>query len=79
VSAIPLSRLGVGLTARIERIELADEFTARLRALGLAPGESVGLMRQAPWSGPLHLRLGTTEVMLRGDQARHIWVTPTSD
>lgn len=79
MSDIPLPRLGVGQTARIERIELGAEFTARLRALGLAPGQCIGLMRQAPWNGPLHLRLGTTEIMLRCEQARHIFVTPSGD
>lgn len=79
MSNIPLARLGVGQKALIERIELGSELTARLRALGLAPGQLIGLMRQAPWNGPLHLRLGTTEIMLRQDQARHIFVSPSSD
>jgi ferrous iron transport protein A len=79
VSVIPLPRLSVGQTARIERIDLGQEFTARLRALGMAPGQSIALIRQAPCNGPLHLRLGTTEIMLRRDQACSIHVTPSSD
>lgn len=79
MTPIPLTQLEVGLPGRIERVGLDGEFSARLRALGLSPGQTIDVMRQAPWHGPLHLRIGTTEFMLRTEQARHIWVTPTRD
>jgi ferrous iron transport protein A len=76
LSTTSLSRLGTGQSARIESLHFNAEFTARLRALGLSEGQTVRILRQASWGGPLHLALGLTEVMLRPSEAHAIQVTP---
>jgi ferrous iron transport protein A len=76
LSITPLSHLSAGQSARIESLHFNAEFTARLRALGLSEGQTVCVLRQANWGGPLHLRLGLTEVMLRSSEAHGIQVTP---
>jgi ferrous iron transport protein A len=37
----------------------------RLSALGFRVGRQVTLVRRAWFSGPLHVRIGTTEIMVR--------------
>jgi ferrous iron transport protein A len=76
LSITPLSSLSAGQSARIESLHFNAEFTARLRALGLGEGQTVRVLRQANWGGPLHLSLGLTEVMLRSSEAHAIQVTP---
>ncbi len=46
----------------------------RLAALGLRPGRPLRLMRRGALAGPLHLRLGTTDVILRRHHAHTILV-----
>lgn len=46
----------------------------RLEALGLQPGQVVQVLRRAPWSGPIHLQVGMTELMLRRRDASRIQV-----
>jgi len=43
-----------------------------MKALGLTPGRQVTLLRRAPFGGPLHLRIGPTELMIRRIDARAI-------
>ncbi len=76
LSTTPLSQLHPGQSARIEHLKFNPEFTARLRALGLSEGQTVRVLRQAHWGGPLHVCLGLTEVMLRRSEAQDIQVTP---
>jgi Fe2+ transport system protein FeoA len=44
----------------------------RMAALGLVPGRRVQMLRRAPFGGPLHLRIGPTELMIRRIDARGI-------
>ena len=44
----------------------------RMAALGLTPGRRVAVLRRAPFGGPLHLRIGPTELMIRRSDARAI-------
>jgi len=46
----------------------------RLAALGLRPGRPLRLIRRGALAGPLHLRLGTTDVILRRHHAHAILV-----
>lgn len=41
-----------------------------LESCGLWPGREVEVLRQAPWGGPLHVRVGTAEFLLRRDLAK---------
>ena len=44
----------------------------RMAALGLIPGKRVVMLRRAPFGGPLHLRIGPTELMIRRADARAV-------
>jgi ferrous iron transport protein A len=44
----------------------------RLKALGLGQGQRIHLLRRAWMAGPLHVRVGMTELMLRRVDANHI-------
>jgi ferrous iron transport protein A len=46
----------------------------RLEALGIKPGQQVKVLRRGWWSGPIHLRVGMTELMLRRIDAARIEV-----
>jgi ferrous iron transport protein A len=46
----------------------------RLEALGIKPGQQVRVLRRGWWSGPIHLRVGMTELMLRRVDAAHVVV-----
>lgn len=69
-----LSKLKTGQTATIMAIHVDSAFRYRLNALGFKIGKPLSVLRSAPFSGPLHLRLGNTEVMLRKDDAALIEV-----
>ena len=69
-----LSTLTVGQSATIQALHVDADFQHRLQALGFRLGHTLTLLRTAPFNGPLHLRLGNTEVMLRRSDAKHITV-----
>lgn len=41
-------------------------------ALGLRSGREVAVIRRARMGGPLHIRIGTTDLMMRRSEARLI-------
>ena len=57
--------LGPGATATVASLAAERGLRARLEALGLRPGQTVQVLRRGSWSGPLHIRVGMTELMLR--------------
>ncbi len=59
----------------IVSIEAEESLYHRLAALGLRPGKKLRLLRRAPFGGPLQIRVGMTEVMLRPREARCVRVT----
>lgn len=66
---IPLSRLAPGEQGIIASIEGPEGLRQRLGALGFRAGRGILLLRRARLRGPLHVRLGTTEVALRPAEA----------
>ena len=71
---LKLSQLPLGQNAIIAAIE-ADEFLFhRLSALGFRVGKPLSIIRRANFNGPLHVRLGTTDVILRITDAARIQV-----
>lgn len=75
--SIPLSALNAGDTATIVSIHAEEALHQRLLALGFRSGKQVQLVRQASFSGPLQVRIGTTDVMLRRGEAAKITVCRT--
>jgi len=69
-----LSSLKVGEVAVIANLMAETGLHHRLLALGIRPGRQVSLLRRAWFSGPLHLRVGTTELMLRHQDAQQVHV-----
>lgn len=71
-----LEGLPCGQSASIEGLSVGAELHIRLAALGLQPGKLVQVIRRASLGGPLHVRVGTTEIILRRKEAAQIVVNP---
>lgn len=71
-NALDLEALPCGQRARIEGMTVESELHARLSALGLRRGKSIEVVRRAVLGGPLHVRVGTTEIILRRQEAARI-------
>ena len=69
-----LSDLAPGQQAVIASVHADEALHQRLAALGFRIGRKVLLMRRGRWAGPLHVRLGATDVMLRRSEAGLITV-----
>ena len=70
-----LASLKPGETALISGLVAEEGLQQRLLALGFRTGRPVLMIRKAWLSGPLHIRVGTTEVMVRRRDAKAIQVT----
>jgi len=75
---MPLVRVTNGTCAHIAQLDVDLELRQRLIALGLQVGKTIQVIRRGAFGGPLHVRVGTTEVILRRKEASHIRVTPTT-
>jgi ferrous iron transport protein A len=71
-----LEHLPCGQSACIDGIHVEQELRNRFLALGLKPGRFVQVLRRAGMGGPIHVRVGSTEIMLRRKEASHIQVEP---
>jgi ferrous iron transport protein A len=67
-----LTQLNIGQRATIAAIEAEESLFHRLSALGFRVGKPLSLIRRANFNGPLHVRLGTTDVILRDREAAFI-------
>ena len=74
MSAISLAALHSGDTATIVSIHAEEALHLRLLALGFRTGKQIEMIRKASFSGPLQVRIGTTDVMLRRIEANKIRV-----
>ncbi len=70
-----LSQLKIGQPAVISAIEADESLFHRLAALGFRVGKPLSIIRRANFNGPLHVRLGTTDVILRSNDAARIQIT----
>ncbi|CAK0773886.1 ferrous iron transport protein A [Gammaproteobacteria bacterium] len=75
LSTISLSTLVAGQGAVVRGLHAVDGFAHRLAALGFRIGRPVTVVRCAPLGGPIQIRLGTTDVMLRRAEAARIDVS----
>lgn len=71
-----LATLKTGQIAIITSLNTSVGLHQRLLALGFRQGRQVTMLRQAWLSGPVHVRVGTTEVMMRRNDAQNIAVAP---
>lgn len=76
MSLAELSALPLGTTASILGVTAETGLELRLQALGFRVGKQISVIRKAWLGGPLHVRIGTTEVIMRRSDARAIQVQP---
>ena len=70
-----LNQLAEGDSAWITDIDVSEDLGRRLTALGLSIGKQVRVLRRAAFNGPLHLRTGNTELMMRLPDAERIHIS----
>jgi ferrous iron transport protein A len=70
-----LSTLHPGDSAIIRAISAEEGLHHRLLALGFRIGKEIHLIRRAWFRGPLQVRIGTTEVIMRRSDADKIRVS----
>ena len=76
---IPLLNLRPGDEATVSAIHADAGLRQRLAALGFRIGRRIEVIRRGAFAGPLHVRLGTTDVILRRKQAAQIEVLRGSE
>lgn len=69
LSSLKPSEIGV-----ISSIEADDSLFHRLAALGFRKGKKIELIRCASFHGPLQVRIGNTDIILRRSEAKRIQV-----
>ncbi|WP_157670149.1 FeoA family protein [Chitinibacter sp. GC72] len=67
-----LAQLPVGDTARVVTLSVSIDLAQRLVALGLRRDSVITVLRRGWLGGPLQLRVGGTEIMLRRAAAQQI-------
>ena len=64
-----LTALKPGQQAAITAIHAAEALHHRLNALGLRVGKQIQVLRQGAFFGPLHVRVGSTDIIIRRSDA----------
>jgi ferrous iron transport protein A len=70
-----LSHLKPGERVVIEDIHAEESVRKRLHAMGLLRGREAQLIRRARFGGPLQIRIGSVNLILRRRDAAHVLVT----
>lgn len=66
---LTLERLSHGESGNVMAINVEDDLKKRFFAMGLKEGAHVRVLRKAKFGGPMHLRVGTSELILRLKEA----------
>jgi len=69
---IPLFQLSPGAEGTVSAVRGDAALRLRLAAMGFRIGQRIRMIRKGVFAGPLHVRLGTTDVILRRSQAGQI-------
>lgn len=56
----------------IDAVNVEQSLCQRLMALGFRVGKNIKVMRKASFNGPIHVRVGSTDVILRESEAKLI-------
>ncbi|MSQ80414.1 MAG: ferrous iron transport protein A [Candidatus Methylopumilus sp.] len=67
-----LSQLIEGQTGIIQKLDMERLLAQRLNAMGLKEGKRIIVLRKARFKGPFHIRIDTTELMIREREASYI-------
>lgn len=68
-----------GLKAKIKRVELPKDLRDKLYELGLVPGQEIEVLQDAPFGGPIKIRVGSYCLALRRKEAKGIFVEVMSN
>lgn len=74
VATQALSELREGQNGILERLNLPEEFAARLMELGFVPGHSVSAGKAAPGGDPRIFRVDGSEIALRRETCSQILI-----
>ena len=74
MTTVNLETLKAGETATIAAVHTDRALSYRLAALGFRIGKRIEVIRHGRFSGPLHVRIGATDIMLRKKEAQKIEV-----
>ena len=77
MQTISLASLQPGEQATIRAINADEGLFQRMTALGFRIGKQIELVRRARFSGPMHVRIGSTDIVLRLSEARRIHISNT--
>lgn len=64
-----LNLLKTGEVAKIVSVTADEALKARIKGLGLRIGQEVAVIRRACMGGPLQIRVGHTDILMRQEQA----------
>ncbi len=67
-----LNLLKLGEVAKIASVTADEALKARISGLGLRIGQEVAVIRRARMGGPLQIRVGHTDILMRPEQANLI-------
>ncbi len=67
-----LNLLQAGEVAKIASVTADEALKARISGLGLRIGQEVAVIRRACMGGPLQIRVGHTDILMRPEQANLI-------
>ena len=69
-----LDQAAVGSTVTVIDLQFDSELSKRITAMGVKRGARIFVVRRASFNGPLHIRIGTTDLAIRSNQAKNIKV-----
>ena len=72
--SVALSSLAPGESATIVAVHTEEPLHQRLLAMGFRAGKRIEIIRKARFSGTLQVRIGTTDILLRKNEAEKIKV-----
>jgi ferrous iron transport protein A len=72
-----LNQLSPNASGVIEAIHAGQDLRRRLCGLGLRLGIRVRVIRQSPMNGPMQVRVGHTDLILRRADAANIEISQT--
>lgn len=64
-----LDQAEVGASVKVLALSFDEELSRRINALGIKVGSTLTILRKATFNGPIHIRVGSTELMMRVTQA----------
>lgn len=69
-----LNQLAPMASAVIQALNVGQDLRRRMSGLGLRPGARVQVIRTSPLNGPIQIRVGHTDLILRRSEAARIEV-----